>query len=65
MIVVKITDYIKYIYSWNQAGIIISKYDISLLQLFFFKNIVNLKEYVAATEKESFIEWVAATRIAK
>ena len=65
MIVVKITDYIKYIYSWNQAGIIISKYDISLLQLFFFKNIVNLKEYVAGTEKESFIEWVAATRIAK
>ena len=65
MIVVKITDYIKYIYSWNQAGIIISKYDISLLQLFFFKNIVNLKEYVAETEKESFIEWVAATRIAK
>ena len=65
MIVVKITDYIKYIYSWNQAGIIISKYDISLLQLLFFKNIVNLKEYVAAIEKESFIEWVAATRIAK
>ena len=65
MIVVKITDYIQYIYSWNQAGIIISKYDISLLQLLFFKNIVNLKEYVAAIEKESFIEWVAPTRIAK
>ena len=54
MIVVKITDYIQYMYSWNQAGIIISKYDISLLQLLFFKNIVNLKEYVAAIEKESF-----------
>ena len=65
MIVVKITDYIQYMYSWNQAGIIISKYDISLLQLLFFKNRVNLKEYVAAIEKESFIEWVAATRIAK
>ena len=32
----------------NQGGIIISNYDISLLQLLFCKNTVNLKEGVAA-----------------
>ena len=43
----QITDFIQYIYSWNQWGIIISNYYISLLQLLFCKDIVNLKECVA------------------
>ena len=43
----QITDFIQYIHSWNQGGIIISNYGISLLQLLFCKNIVNLKECVA------------------
>ena len=43
-----ITDFIQYIHSWNQGGIIISNYDISLLQYLFFKKIMNLKERVAA-----------------
>ena len=39
---------IQYIHSWNQGGIIIINYDISLLQLLLCKSIVNLKECVAA-----------------
>ena len=42
-----VTDFIQYINSWNQVGIIITNYDISLPQLLFCKNIVNLKECVA------------------
>ena len=37
------TNLIQYIHSWNQGGIIIINYDISLLQLSLCKNIVNLK----------------------
>ena len=44
----QITDFIQYIQSWNQGGIIISNYDISLLQLFLCQDIGNLKECVAA-----------------
>ena len=44
----QITDFIQYIHSWNQGGIIISNYDISLLQLLFCKDILNLKECVVA-----------------
>ena len=44
----QITDFIQYKHSWNQAGIIVSNCDISLLQLLFCKSIVNLKEWVAA-----------------
>ena len=44
----QITDFIQYIHSWNQEGIIIINYDISLLQHLLYKNIVNLKECVAA-----------------
>ena len=43
----QITDFIQHIHSWNQGGIIISNYDISLLQLLFCKNTVNLKECLA------------------
>ena len=42
------TDFIQYIHYWNQWGIIIINYDISLLQLLLCKNIVNLKECVSA-----------------
>ena len=35
-------------HAWNQAGIIISIYDISLIQFLFCKNTINLKECVAA-----------------
>ena len=44
----QITDFIQCIHSWNQGGIIIINYGISLLQLLLCKNIVNLKECVAA-----------------
>ena len=44
----QLTDFIQYIHSWNQGGIIISNYDISLLQLLFCKGTVNSKECVAA-----------------
>ena len=43
----QITDFIQYIHSWNQGGIIINNYDISMLQLLFCKNIVHLKECMA------------------
>ena len=35
-----ITDFFQYMYAWNQGGIIISVYDISLLQFLFCKNTV-------------------------
>ena len=35
-------------HAWNQGGIIISIYDISLIQFLFCKNTINLKECVAA-----------------
>ena len=44
----QITDFIQYIHYWNQGVIIIINYDISFLQLLLCKNIVNLKEWVAA-----------------
>ena len=44
----QIINFIQYIHSWNQGGIMINDYDISLLQLFFRKDMVNLKECVAA-----------------
>ena len=44
----QITDFIQYIHSWNQGGVIIINYDISLLQLSLCKNIIDLKECVAA-----------------
>ena len=40
-------EFIQYIHSWNQGGIIIINYDISSLQLLLCKNILNLKECVA------------------
>ena len=43
----QITDFIQYVHSWNQEGIIIINY-ISLLQHLLYKNIVNLKECMAA-----------------
>ena len=43
----QITDFIQYIHSSNQGGIIIINY-ISFLQLFLCKKIANLKECVAA-----------------
>ena len=46
----QITGLIQYIHSWNQEGIIIINYDISLLQLLLCKSIVNLKECVAAID---------------
>ena len=46
----QITDLIQYIHSWNQEGIIIINYDISLLQLLLCKSIVDLKECVAAID---------------
>ena len=52
----QITDFFQYIHFWSQQGIISPwlssylsySYDISLLQLLFCKNTVNLKECVAA-----------------
>ena len=44
----QIADFIQYIHSWNQGGIIISKYDISLLQLLYCEDTVSLKECMAA-----------------
>ena len=41
------TDFFQYIHAWNQGGIIISIYDISLLQFLTCKNTINLKECVA------------------
>ena len=41
-------DFFQYIHAWKQGGIIIRIDDISLLQLRFYKNTVNLKECVAA-----------------
>ena len=35
-------------HAWNQGGIIIGIYDISLLQFLFCKNPVSLKEWVTA-----------------
>ena len=43
-----ITDYFQHMHAWNQGGIIISIYDIFMLQFLFSKNLVNLKEWVAA-----------------
>ena len=40
-------EFIQYIHSWNQGGIIIINYDISLQQLLLCKNKVNLRECVA------------------
>ena len=42
----QITDFIQYVHSWNQGGIIIINYDISSLQLLLCKNTVNLRECV-------------------
>ena len=42
-----VTDFFQYIHAWNQGGIIISIYDISLLQFLTCKNTINLKECVA------------------
>ena len=44
----QIVDFIQYVHYWNQGGIIIINYDISSLQLLLYKNIVNLKECMAA-----------------
>ena len=38
----------QYMFAWNQGGIIVSIYDISLLQFLLCKSKVNLKEGVAA-----------------
>ena len=35
-------------HAWNQGGIIIGTYDISLLQFLLCENAVSLKEWVAA-----------------
>ena len=43
-----ITDFFQYIRALNQGGILISIYNIFLLQFLFLKNTVNLKEFVAA-----------------
>ena len=40
----QIIDSIQYIHAWSQGGIIISNYDISLLQFLFCKNTVNKEE---------------------
>ena len=39
---------LSYVRAWNEGDIIISIYDISLVQFLFCKNKVNLKEWVAA-----------------
>ena len=40
----------QFIHTWNQGGITVDNYDISLLQLpLFWKNTVNLKECVTTT----------------
>ena len=39
----------QYIHAWNQRRITVRNYDISLLQLMFCKNTVDLKERMAAT----------------
>ena len=44
----QITDFFQYRHAWNQVGIIISNYDISLLQFLFCQNTVNLKECVSS-----------------
>ena len=64
----QIKDFIQYIHSWNQRGIIISNYDISLLRLLLCKNskFERMCGYNCSfiIEKESFIKGVAATGIA-
>ena len=42
-------SFIQYIHAWNPGGIIADNYDISLQQLMFWKNAVNLKERVTVT----------------
>ena len=60
-----ITDFFQYMHAWDQGGIIISSYDMCLLQFLFYKNTVNLKECVTAFAVILlFIEWMATTRIA-
>ena len=44
-----ITDFFQYIHAWNQGGIVISIYDISLPQFLLCKSTVNLKKWRAAT----------------
>ena len=44
-----ITDFFQYMHAWNQAGIAISIYDISLLPFLFCKSTVNLKKWRTAT----------------
>ena len=56
----QITDFFKYIHSWNQEGIIISNYDISSRQHLLCENTVNLKKILGCNcsfviEKGSFI----------
>ena len=38
------TSFFQHKHAWNQGGIIVSIYDISLLQFLFWKNTVNLKK---------------------
>ena len=58
------TDFFQCIHGLNQGDIIISNYDISLLQFLLCKNTVNLKKNQKEEEKEPFIEKMAATGIA-
>ena len=64
----QITDFIQYIHSWNQGGIIISNYDISWQQFLFCKDSrferMRRCSCSIVIQKWSFIEWVAATGIA-
>ena len=62
------TNLIQYIHSWNQGGIIIINFDISLLQLSLCKSIVHLKnawlQLFFYDWNGSFIKQVAANGIA-
>ena len=63
-----ITDFFQYIHVWKQGGIVISTYDISLL-LFCSAKTSKFEgtsgcSYSFIIQKEPFIKWMAATRIA-
>ena len=44
------TDFFQYMHAWKQRGIIISIYDMFLIQFLFCKNTISLKEWAAAMD---------------
>ena len=61
----RITDFVQYIHAWNQGGIIIGVYDISLLQFLFWNKFERRRgcNFSFIIEKGSFIKWMTELKL--